>query len=212
VFKLLARRKVPVLGGFDADLDTSGRQPHSRNCMQDTPDQVGRGDVAIEYRGPRFAELDAQIQAEKAARQQRPATRKRKSQRARPPLPREVRKEIAQCAQQLRQHRKLFIADAKLKDRVARFLRSLLPPKRKRGRPPLATVSRAIVLLKRLIDQDPHEKCSQRWKRIYPQVILDYANLTREQQRAQVVLLRDQVRSRRNQKRHRHSVGSRNRI
>jgi hypothetical protein len=92
------------------------------------------------HRDPRFAELDAQIQTAKADREQRPAARKRKRQRAGPALPREVRKEITRCARRLQPHRKLFIADAKLKDRVSRFLRSLLPPKRKRGRPGLDSV------------------------------------------------------------------------
>jgi hypothetical protein len=75
------------------------------------------------HRDPRFAELDAQIQTAKADREQRPAARKRKRQRAGPALPREVRKEITRCARRLQPHRKLFIADAKLKDRVSRFLR-----------------------------------------------------------------------------------------
>ena len=103
--------------------------------MPNTPDQVGGGEIASEYRDPRFAELDAQIKAANVDRQQRPAACERKGQRARPALPREVRKEITQFARQLRQHRKLFISDPTLKDRVARALRSMLPPHRKRGRP-----------------------------------------------------------------------------
>jgi len=74
--------------------------------MSDMPDQVGSGEVAVEYRDPRFAELDAQIQAARADRQQRPAERKRKRQRAGPALPREVRKEITQFALQLRRQRR----------------------------------------------------------------------------------------------------------
>jgi hypothetical protein len=62
-----------------------------------------------------------------------------------------VRKEIAQVARELkRNHRFLFIADPKLKDRVARLLRSLLPPKpRRRGRPRRKDVTTAILLLAR---------------------------------------------------------------
>src|SRR5436309_8927612 len=99
------------------------------------------------YRDPRFAELDARIQTAKAARQQMaPSAHIPKRQRPRQPLPREVRKEITQCARQLRQHRKLFISDPKLRDRASRFLRSLLPPKRKRGRPGIDSVTKAIRL------------------------------------------------------------------
>jgi len=80
----------------------------------------------------RFAELDAQIDAGEASRQSRPnAKRKPKRRRPGPRLPAAVRKEIARFARELRQHRKLFIADPKLKDRAVRFLRSMLPPKRK---------------------------------------------------------------------------------
>jgi hypothetical protein len=165
--------------------------------MRDMPDQLGSGDVPIEDRDPRFAELDAQIQAAKANPQQRPAERKRKGQRARPPLPREVRKEINQCARQLRQHRKLFITDPKLRDRASRFLRSLLPPHRRRGRPGIAAVTTAIRLLNRFKRQYPAEKPAQIWNRVYPEVILGYVSMNKDTQRAQRLLLRERVRSRR---------------
>jgi hypothetical protein len=163
------------------------------------PDEAGSDDVAIEYRDPRFAELDAQIQAAKGDQQQRPAARKR--QRARPQLPREVRKEITRCARRLQPHRKLFIADAKLKDRVSRFLRSLLPPKRKRGRPGLPSVSKASLLLRKFRRQYPHDKPAELWARIYPEAITGYASMDRERQKAERLLLRERVRSRRNQAR-----------
>ena len=115
--------------------------------------------IGNEFRDPRFTELDAQIQAAKVERQQSPAKRNRR-QHAGPALPREVRKEITRCAQALRQHRKFFIADAKLKDPVARALRSMLPPHRKRGRPGLDRVTKAIRLLKQFRRQYLHEKPS----------------------------------------------------
>jgi hypothetical protein len=102
--------------------------------MCDLPKHIGRGDTAIEFRDPRFAELDAQINAE-AAEGQKTVGSTPNRRRAGPRLPAAVRKEITRCAQQLRQHRQLFIDDARLKDRAARFLRSVLPPRRKRGRP-----------------------------------------------------------------------------
>ncbi len=154
-----------------------------------------------EDRDPRFAELDAQIQAEKANLQRKPPARKHEGHRAGPALPREVRKEITRCVQQLRQHRKLFISDPKLRDRAARFLRSLLPPQRKRGRPGLLSVSKAILLLRKFRRQYPNEKPEQIWARIYPDVIPGYPTMDRELQKAERLLLRERVHSRRNQQR-----------
>jgi hypothetical protein len=159
--------------------------------MPETPDQVGSADVAIEYRDPRFAELDAQIEAGNADRHQRPATRKRKRQRAGPALPCEVRKEVTHCARQLRQHRKLFISDPTLKDRVARALRSMLPPHRKRGRPGLDSVTKATRLLKQFRRQSPHEKPAQLWARVYPESIPGDADMDPERQKAERLLLRE---------------------
>ena len=152
--------------------------------MSDMPDQVGSGEVAVEYRDPRFAELDAQIQAARADRQQRPAERKRKRQRAGPALPREVRKEITQFALQLRrQRRHQFTADPKLKDRASRFFRSLLPPQRKRGRPGIDSVTKAIRLLRQVRRQHPNEKPAQLWARVYPEAMPGYASMDRERQK-----------------------------
>jgi hypothetical protein len=164
--------------------------------MQDTPDQVGTADVAIEYRDPRFAELDAQIKSDVPKRQKAVASTS-KVRRSSPRLPAAVRKEITRFAQQLRQHRKLFISDPKLRDRAARFLRSLLPPKRKRGRPGLDSVTKAIRLRQRLRRQYPGEKPEQIWQRIYLEAIPAYASMERERQKAERLLLRERVRSRR---------------
>jgi hypothetical protein len=165
--------------------------------MLDAPDQVGSGDAASEHRDPRFAELDAQIQAAKV--DQEPAAQKRKRQRAGPALPREIRKEVTHCARQLRQHRKLFIADPTLKERVARAFRSMLPPRRKRGRPGLDSVTTAIRLLKQFRRQFPHDKPAQLWARVYPEAIPGYATMERERQKAERLLLRDRVQSRKSQ-------------
>jgi hypothetical protein len=149
------------------------------------------------YRDPRFAELDAQIDAEDATRQRRhDVAREAKHRRRGPRLPAVVRKEITQYARQLRQHPKLFIADPKLKDRASRFLRSLLPPQRKRGRPGLDSVTKAIRLRQRFRRQYPGEKPEQIWKRIYPEAIAGYAAMGRERQKAERLLLRERVRSR----------------
>jgi hypothetical protein len=158
-------------------------------------------DLANESRDLRFAELDARIKAEESTRKERPKQPKRYPTGHR--LAREVRNEITRCAQQLRQHRKLFMADSKLKDRIGRFLRSLLPPKRKRGRPGIPSVTKAILMLKKLHREHPAQERREHWPQVYRQVIPNYATLTREQQRGQELLLREQVRSRRNQRRRR---------
>jgi len=84
---------------------------------------------------------------------------------------------------------------------VARFLRSLLPPKRKRGRPGIASVTKAILLLKKFKHQYPTEKPEQIWKRIYPEAIPGYTSMDPERQKAERLLLRDRVRNRGNQHR-----------
>ena len=164
--------------------------------MRETPNQDGSGDLATEFRDPRFAELDAQIKAAKADR--RPVARKRKRRQAGPALPREIRKEVTQLARQLkRQHRHLFTADPKLKDRVARALRSMLPPHRKRGRPGIDSVTKATRLLKQFRREYPNEKPAQLWARVYPEAIPGYADMDQEWQKAERLLLRERVRGRR---------------
>ena len=158
----------------------------------------------IEQRDPRFAELDAQIEAANTNRDHQTTSPKPKRRRRHGPrLPAVVRKEITQCARKLRQQRKLFTADPKLKDRAARVLRSMLPPKRKRGRPGNPAVTEAILLLGRLQRKNQGQERKQLWQQVYRQAIPCYPNLTREQQRAEEVLLREQIRSRRNQQRKR---------
>ena len=92
------------------------------------------------------------------------------------------------------------MSDPKLKDRASRFLRSLLPPQRKRGRPGIAGVTKAISLLKRFRRQYPNDKPEQIWKRVYTEAIPRYASMEREHQRAERLLLRERVRSRKNQR------------
>jgi hypothetical protein len=78
-----------------------------------------------ETRAARFAELDAQIQAETQARPERPLPmprRKPRRRRSTPSVPAPVRKEIARFARELiRLHRQAFMADRKLKDRASRL-------------------------------------------------------------------------------------------
>jgi hypothetical protein len=176
--------------------------------MQGTRDRLigtaSRSDIATanspEHRAPRFAELDAKIKAARTTRQRSPGNRS-KRHRDGPRLPAAVRKEITRCAQQLRQHRLLFISDPKLKDRAARFLRSLLPPRRKRWRPGIDSVTKAIRLLNLLRRQHAAEKPELIWKRIYPEAIPGYEGMDRERQKAERLLLRERVHSRRHRQR-----------
>lgn len=95
----------------------------------------------------RFAELDAQIQAQAERRHGRPKQKHKLHRRSHAGIPAVVRKEITRLARELnRKHHQLFIVDHKLKDSAARLLRSLLPPKRKRGRPGMDSVTKAIQL------------------------------------------------------------------
>jgi hypothetical protein len=152
--------------------------------------------VTVESRDTRFAELDAQIEAEAESHHQRTPSKSKRRRRSGPRLPAAVRKEITLCVRQLRKHRTFFVEDEKLKDRAARFLHSLLPPKRKRGRPGLASVTKASMLRRKLRKVYPDDKPEQIWKKIYPEAIPGYAAMHQERQKAERILLRERVRSR----------------
>jgi hypothetical protein len=138
-----------------------------------------------EHRIPRFAELDAQIQAEAKQRQKRPQLQRKRSFQRMAGIPAGIRKEIARAARELtRQHRMLFISDPRLRDSTARLLRSLLPPKpRRRGRPGMETVTIAIRLLGKIRRQYPGESAEKTWRRIYAQAIPGYTSMNATEQR-----------------------------
>jgi hypothetical protein len=62
-------------------------------------------------------------------------------------------------------------------------------------------------LRQRFRRQYPHETPAQLWARVYPEAIPGYADMDRERQKAERVLLRERVRSRGNQ--HRRTVSGR---
>jgi hypothetical protein len=151
-----------------------------------------------QYRDPRFVELDARIEAVQRARtspkpsKSKPRPRPRRSHEG---IPAAVRKEITRLARELnRQHRNLFMADPKLKDRAARLLRSLLPPKRKRGRPGIDSVTKGIQLQARFRRQHPGERPEQIWKRVYLEAIPGYAGMSAVEQENARQVLRERVR------------------
>ena len=148
------------------------------------------------------SELGAHIIAEAEGRPHRQTQPSRRRKPKRPGVPREVREEVTQFARQLNQrYGKLLKADPTLRDRVARVFRSMLPPRRKRGRPGDPIVTKAMLLIRKLRRNHPEQTPQQHWQQVYRQVIPNYQNLSREQQRGQETLLREQVRSRRNQQR-----------
>src|SRR5215469_12659359 len=108
-----------------------GQQPGSVSLMRTSHNSQRIEEYVqyAEYRIDRFAELDAQIQAEDDQRRAAAATPKRR-RRQEPNVPAAMCKEITQsCGLLRRKHRALFMADPKLKDRAARLFRNLLLPK-----------------------------------------------------------------------------------
>ena len=160
----------------------------------------------LEHRDSRFGELDAMIAAKDAARMSANARPKHKLKRRKAAaVPPAIRKEVAQFARELkRQHKSLFITDPKLKDRVGRMLRSMLPPKQNRGRPALDSVTMAR-LLKRFRRKYPSDSAARWWARVYPIAIDGYAGMPADEKRKKRQLLRDRVRRRRNKVRARSS-------
>lgn len=125
--------------------------------------------ITGESRAPRFSELDAQIRAE-AERQDKAKPNRKPRRRSTAPLPAAVCKEITRFAKELiGQHGQLFTNDSQLKDLAARLLRSVLPPRpRRRGRPGIDSVTKAIALLGKLRKQYPAGAWPKIWQRIYP--------------------------------------------
>lgn len=115
-----------------------------------------------------------------------------------PAIPTELARDIIATTQVLHtRHRDLFLSDPKLKDRASRLFRTMLPPRPRRpGRKPIASVTRAIRLLKKFKRQFPDIKPPRLWARIYPKVIPNYASLTEDGRWNEQRRLRDRVHSR----------------
>jgi len=112
--------------------------------------------------------------------------------------------DIERCARELREaHGELLRADPGLKHRVASRICSLLPPRLRPGRKPMASVSAAIRLRDKFRVQYPKDSPARMWRRIYPRVIPGYHTLNPSRQSEERRLLRDRVRSRLNQRRRR---------
>src|SRR5262249_39978067 len=112
------------------------------------------------------------------------------------PIPRELLRDVFRLGRELkRRHRAALTADPKLKDRVVRLLRSILPPKpRRRGRPGIHSVTVAIKLQRSLKRKYPHERPAQIWERIYPLAIPNYESMSPLEQKNEREQLRERVR------------------
>jgi len=125
-----------------------------------------------------------------------PCTIRRKRRRRQAAIPRELRTEVTQCAKSLaRKYAHLFAGDRKLKDRIMRLVRALLPPRpRRRGRPANTDVTRAIRLLRKFHRDYPEEVPRQHWARVYPLVIPNFHSMTDPEQDTSRFALRERVR------------------
>jgi hypothetical protein len=155
-------------------------------------------------RSPRFAELDAQIQAEDERRQNMPRSRLN-PRRQDNPLPAAVCNEITHLARELqRTHGRLFIIDPKLKVHAARWFRSQLPPWGKPGARGYGQVTAAIELLGRFRrgfarlypNERPPQIGKRVWKLICLRVIPGYEAMTEQEQRDAREKLQKRVRDR----------------
>jgi hypothetical protein len=177
-------RKIPVP---NLGTETSVPKPSNEIRVENTP---GKGSDA-----PRKAEPKAV------------GFGKGKSSRNNPSgavLPLDYRRDLAKMAGAHRKkYRKIFKADPTLKDRAARFYRAQLPPRSRRGRPGIDSVTTAMRLLRIIRRRYPHETPACWWRRIYPLAIPTYDTLSNEHQRVERILLRERVKSRRNQQRKR---------
>lgn len=163
-----------------------------------------------DWRGPRFAEIDAQIRAEDERRQNNPQPKRKPRRRSAPHLPAGLIKEITHLARAMkRKYALLFLTDAKLKERAARWFRSQLPPWGKRGAQGYDEVTFAIELLRKFRrhyarqypDEKPPQIGKRVWKRICLEVLRDYSAMTETAQRDAREKLRGRVRDRLNKQR-----------
>jgi hypothetical protein len=170
------------------------RSPRLRRAIRGVPKTFGES-----------AMIDAEDKGVNPARRGRPKTSGfGRSTMKNDEMLKAYREELRRVA---REHRNtfaaLFAADPKLRNWASRFYASLLPPRRRVGRPRLDSVSIATRLLKTLRKRNPGDAPSDHWKQIYPVAIPDYQAMSRERRLAEQLLLRNRVRSRKNQRRRR---------
>ena len=125
-------------------------------------------------------------------------TAKPRRRRREPSIPRNIRRDVTRFARTLgKKYRPLLAADPKLKDRLLRLIRVLLPPRpRRRGRPRNEETTRARVLYSRFRRQHPTEKAWQLWGRVCVALYPEYAGMAEIEQRDIRDALRLRIKSR----------------
>jgi hypothetical protein len=109
-----------------------------------------------------------------------------------------MRQEVTDIARSLSQkYRADFEADRKLKDRVVRLLRVILPPRPRRpGHPPNPETTKAIALYARFRRQNPEAKSAALWGMVASELYPEYANLSAIAQQDICAGLRERARAR----------------
>jgi hypothetical protein len=115
-------------------------------------------------------------------------------------LPSTFRKGLAKLA---RRYARVFEGKPTLKNVAVRYLRGLLQPHRRSGRPCDQNVTTASLLFRRYRRTYPTEPYSQIWSRIYPIAIPGLNGLPPREASDQKRLLRSAVRARPNSRRRR---------
>jgi hypothetical protein len=97
-----------------------------------------------------------------------------------PPMPRQLRRDIAGFAKTTRRkYAEQFARDPTLKVRSARLLRTMLPPRPRRGgRPGNEIVTEAIFLYQKFRKRYPTETPRMTWSRVCPAVIPEFDQMT----------------------------------
>jgi hypothetical protein len=126
------------------------------------------------------------------------ATRDSQGRRRRAPsIPGELRKEAAANAKAMgKKYRKLFNADRTLKERVARYITLLLPPRARRGRPRNMETTRAVSEYRKRRRQCPNERPRESWNFVAGKLIPDFGSHSELEQRALVDDLRTRAEKR----------------
>jgi hypothetical protein len=123
-----------------------------------------------------------------------------------PSIPRELQNEIAAHAKVIgKKYRKLFNADGKLKQRIARLTAVLLPPRARRGRPRDPTITRALALYHKRRRQYSDERPRESWYFVAGKLIQNFDSYNQLERRALVDDLRTRAKSRRRKSRPRKS-------
>jgi hypothetical protein len=123
-----------------------------------------------------------------------PATAKRKRRHRASGIPGSLRKEIRQFAKAIgKRYRGEFAQDPKLKARASRFLKALLPPHARRGRPRNTETTQAISRYRKLRRENRNQRPRELWVQVAAELIPNYESYSHLEQRALVDDLRNRA-------------------